>query len=761
MGKQQRDLFDTGAPGWEIDAALDRYVATVVFSEVPYGPFDYVVPDALADAISLGGRVRVPLGGGGRMLSGYCISLQHRSGGGRKLKEIRSVVDDRQLLSDSMLELTRWMSEYYLCPWGVALDAVVPAGVRGQAGTRQTTFLSVPTRVTAKLTQLKLPHKQAQALKILAASPKPLTAQQLAGLAKCSIAPIKGLIKKGLVCEQSRRVQRTEIDDRTPQRETGPALNADQQLALDHILAVLNSGCHQTVLVHGVTGSGKTEVYIRAIEETISFGRQAIVLVPEISLTPQTCQRFRSRFDRVAVLHSHLSDAERHWHWQQIAGGEVQVVVGARSAIFAPTPNLGIVVLDEEHDSSFKQDSAPRYSARDVALRRTQAEGIPLVLGSATPSLESWYRAQADDFQLVSLPKRVHDRPLPDVVVVDLRVQEKGPGRRGAISRRLQQEMERALRDDGQIILLLNRRGYSTSIQCPDCGGVIRCTSCDISLTHHREENKAVCHYCDYTIPAPSVCPECKSTQIRYAGLGTQKLEQEIRSRFPGVPCLRMDSDTMQKPGSHEQALARFRSGEVKILLGTQMIAKGLDFPDVTLVGVVNADTALHFPEFRAAERTFQLVTQVAGRTGRGGKGGLVVVQTYSPDHPALLAAAQHDYETFARDELPVRAEFQYPPTASMVRLIVRGVVESVTEHFAEYVVQRMREIDAELSTSIRFLGPAPAPIARLYGKFRFHALLQSKDVEAMRAVVTRATNQLKTPGDVQWVVDVDPVNLL
>jgi primosomal protein N' (replication factor Y) len=362
---------------------------------------------------------------------------------------------------------------------------------------------------------------------------------------------------------------------------------------------------------------------------------------------------------------------------------------------------------------------------------------------------------------LVNLPKRVHDRPLPDVVVVDLRVQEKGPGRRGAISRRLQQEMERALRDDGQIILLLNRRGYSTSIQCPDCGGVVRCKSCDISLTHHREENKAVCHYCDYTIPAPSVCPECQSTRIRYAGLGTQKLEQEIRSRFPNAPCLRMDSDTMQKPGSHEQALARFRSGEVKILLGTQMIAKGLDFPNVTLVGVVNADTALHFPEIRAAERTFQLVTQVAGRTGRGGKGGLVVVQTYSPDHPALLAAAQHDYETFAENELPVRAEFQYPPTASMVRLIIRGVVESVTEHFAEYVIQRMQEVDAELSASIRFLGPAPAPIARLYGKFRFHALLQGKDLDAMRTVVTRATTQLKTPDDVQWVADVDPVNLL
>jgi len=321
--------------------------------------------------------------------------------------------------------------------------------------------------------------------------------------------------------------------------------------------------------------------------------------------------------------------------------------------------------------------------------------------------------------------------------------------------------MHRALKEDGQIILLLNRRGYATTIQCPGCGHVVRCPDCDIALSHHREQNRALCHYCDYTIAAPTICPNCGSAGIRYAGLGTQKLEQEVRTRFPHAPCLRMDSDSMQRPGSHEQALARFRAGEIKILLGTQMIAKGLDFPNVTLVGVINADTALHFPDFRAAERTFQLVTQVAGRTGRGDKGGLVLVQTFSPEHPAIQAAARHDFAAFAQQELPVRAEFHYPPVAAMIRLIVRGTAEMAAEHFAEHAVAKLREAAAATGAEVRILGPAPAPIAKLRGWFRFHALLQDPDRDRLREVVRKATAELKPPEEIQWVVDVDPLDLL
>lgn len=775
MNAQQRSLFPTDLPAWEIDAARDAYVATVVFSEAPYGPFDYAIPAGLRSAVSVGRRVRVPLGRGGRTMTGYCVRLEHRHDVGRPLKDVLSLMDDRPLLTSNLLGLTAWMADYYLCPWGVVLDAVVPAAVRGHAGTRLVKYLRISPRASAELAHLELPDKQREALKVLAASPEPMTPQQLARAARCSLAPIQRLRKLGLVHEISRRVRRADVADGPHPRQSAHELNADQQRALDRMLAALHARQHRTLLIHGVTGSGKTEVYIRAIEEVIGFGRQAIVLVPEISLTPQTCERFRARFDRVAVLHSHLTDAERHWHWERIAAGEVQVVIGARSAVFAPAPHLGMIILDEEHEASFKQDIAPRYHAREVALWRAREENVPLVLGSATPSLDSWQRAQSGEFELLEMPRRVLDRPLPAVTVVDLRMTTKEYYRGGAISRRLHQAMSQALQDGGQIILLLNRRGYSTTIQCPACGHVVKCDACDIALTHHRDANRAMCHYCDHTIPAPAVCPQCSSTGILYAGLGTQKLEQEVRARFPRAPCLRMDSDSMQRPGSHEQALARFRSGEIKILLGTQMIAKGLDFPGVTLVGVINADTTLHFPDFRAAERTFQLVTQVAGRTGRGEHGGWVLVQTFSPDHFAIQAAARHDFAAFAQLELPVRAAFSYPPMAAMIRLVVRGPSDKPTEAFAAHVVDLLRrawpkvvgpDAPADLSAAaaageFRILGPAPAPIAKLRGMFRFHALVQGRDRELIRNIVRLATEALKPPEGIQWIVDVDPCDVL
>lgn len=760
MSKQQQALFDAEQPPWEMDAAFEHLVATVVFAEAPYGPFDYRVPERLSKEVFAGCRVRVPLGRGNRGMDGYCSQVESRTVA-RPLKDVMTVIDKRPLLSPSMLQVTQWMADYYLCPLGQVFDAVVPSGVRGQAGTRETTFLSVPTSVAARITQLKLPPKQAHALQLLAGAPQPMTPQQLAQAAKCTLAPIKGLQAKKLVTAETRRVQTGELEEAIIQRESAWPLNTEQQSALDAILAALRAGRHETILLHGVTGSGKTEVYIQAIEEMISFGRQAIVLVPEISLTPQTRQRFRSRFENVAVLHSHLSDVERHWHWDRIRRGEVQVVVGARSAVFAPVPHLGMIVLDEEHDGSFKQDNAPRYHAREVAKQRAEMEKIPLVLGSATPSLETWYQAKRGSYRLAELPHRVLSRPLPDVTPVDLRADFENERSRGAVSRQLHRAMRTAIDDGGQVILLLNRRGYSTSIQCPKCGTVAKCESCDIALTHHRDENVAICHYCDYKIPAPDKCRECGFAGIRYAGLGTQRLEQEVRARFRDVPCLRMDSDTMKKPGSHEAALAKFRAGEIKILLGTQMIAKGLDFPNVTLVGVINADTALHFPDFRAAERTFQLVTQVAGRTGRGEKGGRVLVQTFSPEHAAIQAAMHHDYGEFARLEMQEREEFGYPPVKALIRLVVRGPREEATEQFADHVGDRLESAIEQADGAIRLLGPAPAPIAKLEGRFRFHLLLLSTDRQAMRAAVLRATGGLKPPDDVQWIVDVDPVSML
>ena len=761
----QRSLFDTNPAPWETDAP-PCVVASVLFAKGPAGPFDYLVPEALRDErkpetyLEPGRRVRVPFGRGNRTVVGYCVEVTTKQVDAKKLKTAQTVVDSQSLINPAMLRLTRWMADYYLSSWGQVLEAVVPAGVRTRAGTRQMVLLSVPTRVAARLTQLKLTDKQRKVLETLVGSPKPLSTKQLANRAGCTPAPISTLRKQGLIEAHTERLQTSTLTEPPVERESPKQLNADQQQALDTIAAALDSRTNQTVLLHGVTGSGKTEVYIQAIEKVVSFGRQAIVLVPEISLTPQTVGRFRARFDQIAVLHSHQSDVERHQAWGRIARGEAPVVVGARSAVFAPTPRLGLIVIDEEHETTFKQDSPPRYHAREVALERARDEQVPVVLASATPSLEAWSKASAGDWTLVSMPKRVSDRPLPDVRIVDLREESQLRGGRGvgAISRPLQQAMDAALRDDGQVILLLNRRGFSTHVQCPSCGFKLECPHCEVAMTYHRDGAVTICHWCDHRQPPPRVCPDCGSSAIHYGGLGTQKLEMEVHRRFPKHECLRMDADTMRRPGSHEQALDRFRRGEASILLGTQMIAKGLDFPNVTVVGVISADTALSLPDFRAAERTFQLVTQVAGRTGRGDKGGRVLVQTYDPQHEAIAAAARHDYLRFANRELTQREATGFPPFGSLVRLIIRGAVEKTVEAFAEQLADRLRAAGGD---ELRIRGPAPAPVAKLRGDYRFHLLASAEESDTLRQATRTATTDLKPPDGVRWIADIDAVDML
>jgi primosomal protein N' (replication factor Y) (superfamily II helicase) len=758
---RQHRLFADDPDPWELDAAADREAVRIVFPEAPYGPYDYEIPDKLRGVLQPGVRVKVPLGRGNRLRLGYCQGVQHRSLHSQPLKPVAEVIDKTPLVSPTLWKLAEWIAGHYLCPLGQVLEAVVPSGVREQAGTREATFLSVSTAVAARLSTLQLPPKQMQALQILAAAARPLTPPELATAAQCTLAPIQELRKKKLIIASLERIQSVSVEMPVELKQEHLKLEGDQHLALQAILQPMAAGRHETILLHGVTGSGKTEVYIQAIVEVLKYRRQAIVLVPEISLTPQTRQRFRSRFERVAVLHSHLSPAERHWHWQQIAAGDIDVVVGARSAVFAPTPQLGLIIIDEEHEPSFKQDSLPRYHTRDVALFRTRAENVPLVLGSATPSLESWQAAKASRFRLVDMPKRVNNLPLPDVGVIDLRYEVKSNVSRGAISRPLQNAMKQTLAEQGQIILLLNRRGFSTHIQCPACGFVSRCPNCEISLTHHRHDERLKCHYCEYEAEPPARCPDCKFDGIRYSGLGTEKLEFEVKAKFPGAEVLRMDSDTMRKPGSHEAALAKFRAGEVHILLGTQMIAKGLDFPNVMLVGVVNADTSLHFPDFRAAERTFQLVTQVAGRTGRGSRGGHVLVQTFSPEHPAIQAAVQHDFVRFAEYELPIRAEFGYPPHRQLARWIIRGEREDKTREFAELLAETLRSSLAAHAESLRILGPAPCPMAKLRNQFRFHILLTVDDLDLIHATLGECLKTLPSYDDIQWIVDIDPQDLL
>ena len=755
---KQQQLFEAESLPWELADQEDLACAQLVFNRPVDKVFDYFVPDALRGQLQAGQRVKAPFGRGDRLAVGYCVGLEkpQRADG---LKTIHSLVDCRPLLTSQMLILTRWIADRYLCAWGQVLDTVVPAGVKNRAGTRDVLMLQINAEACAANKGARLPPKQEAVMQVLTAAGKPLPLEQVARRAECGTAPITALRRKRFIQTFTERTEPQEPEPApvTPERDL--VLNPDQKHALDRIVKALREQAHQTFLLYGVTGSGKTEVYIRAIQEVVSYGRQAIVLVPEISLTPQTIRRFRSRFREVAVLHSHLSDAERHRHWQKIASGSVQVVVGARSAVFAPTPHLGLIVIDEEHETSFKQDVTPRYHARDVARRRAELEQVPLILGSATPTLESWNRAQPPGDELLRLPKRVEGLPMPPVVIVDVR---HDPLRRrgAAIGRALHATMRGALEDGGQVILFLNLRGYSPVLWCRACGMAVKCPHCDVSLTWHKERRQVVCHSCDHQASPPTVCPSCGDAGIQYLGVGTQRLEQEVRARFPKHPCVRMDSDSMRKPGSHDRALEDFRRGETRILLGTQMISKGLDFPNVTLVGVIDADTVLHQPDLRSTERTFQLIAQVAGRTGRSAKGGRVLVQTSCPAEPAILKASQHDYEGFARAEIEHRRQMRAPPFEHLVRLIVRGPDENEALAEARRLADLLRSQIAAHSSAIRILGPAPAPVARLKGHYRFHFQLSAPAIEDVQTLWRSSGETLKPAGKVEMAVDVDPVNM-
>lgn len=734
--------------------------AEVVFDRPLDQAFTYALPDGLS--VQVGQRVECPFGRGDRTATGFVVGLRSESPA-FATKAILRVADAEPLVDANLLKLTRWLADYYLCGWGQVLQAVVPAGVRSRAGTRATVFIEAVSGVESGV----LPAKQQQALERLRSEGGPVKLSVLSRELGGSGA-VQALVEKGLA---RRRVERVETEpvgtNLEPRASVSSAatitLNADQSAAWEVIASALAAGGYQPHLLHGVTGSGKTELYLRAIEQVVAAGREAIVLVPEISLTPQTIERFAGR-GRVAVLHSHLSEAERARDWRRIAAGEVDVVVGARSAVFAPTRKLGLIVIDEEHESTYKQDSTPRYHGRDVAVMRARLEGVPIVLGSATPSLESWHNAhRAGGYRLLSLPCRVEARSMPEVRIIDQRHEPKPLGKPSALGETLERGMRSALESGGQVILLLNRRGFNTHIHCPACGHVAQCAHCDLSLTYHRNRSAMLCHYCGYEAAPLANCPVCQAAGIRFQGLGTEKLEEEVAARFAEYALARMDSDTMTKPGSHRRVLEAFREGRTRILLGTQMIAKGLDFPNVTLVGVINADVGLHQPDFRAAERTFQLLAQVAGRAGRGDKIGHVMIQTFNPDHPAIALAARHDYLGFAAMELEHRRSHQYPPFQRLARVVLRSAKESAAGGYAEALAgafQRALERPAG-GEPVRLLGPAECPVFRLNGFFRFHFQIQSASSVRLHEILREGLATAKPPRGVEIQVDVDPQSML
>ncbi|MED1947470.1 MULTISPECIES: primosomal protein N' [Brevibacillus] len=795
-------------------------------------PFDYHVPPWLRPLIRIGSRVVVPFGP--RQLQGYVIgiveddeAIPDRS----RLKDVVQVQDDTPPLTPELLKMSEWMSKQYLCPWVTAVQAMLPAVLKGKSekwltatdaldeeacgrsgllwelfrkrqiplsevekqfaeeyllvpGWIQSGLLATEYQVRDRITRKQqsfvrslldegkleeaigsLPARAEQMRRVLQLmlmhKEQSLSVQMLRDEYGITRSPLKSLESKGWIAIEQVEVYRDPYANRRFQDKQKPVFTPVQEAALTPILQSIESGTYASYLLHGVTGSGKTEVYLEAIERTLEKGREAIFLVPEISLTPQMVERFKARFGAdVAVLHSALSQGERYDEWRKIIRNQVKVVVGARSAIFAPFRNVGLIVIDEEHESSYKQEETPRYHAREVALWRAKENQGVLVMGSATPALETYALATRGRYELLRMPERVGNRPMPEVHVVDMR-EELQAQNRSMFSRKLHEMIADRLAKEEQMVIFLNRRGFSTFVMCRSCGYTMRCIHCDISLTYHKTNHTARCHYCGYTIAQPKHCPECQSEHIRFFGTGTQKVEAELAKLFPGIRVIRMDVDTTSRKGSHEELLNKFRSGQGDVLLGTQMIAKGLDFQRVTLAGIIAADTSLHLPDFRAAEKTFQLLTQVGGRAGRHELDGDVVIQTYTPEHYSIVHATKHDYPAFYQDEMMQRRRTGYPPYFRLVLItfsheevpvVIRGA-----HTMADYLRQRLAQ------TTI-LLGPVASPIARVKDRFRFQIMLKYRDEPQLSELLAQATAAFEEWNKQQKVlmtIDVDPYVLL
>ena len=624
---------------------------------------------------------------------------------------------------------------------------------------------SIPEIESAILSFTKRATKQIEILRFLMETKASLSTSEISKRARTNLTTLKQLEKKNLIRIDSVEVLRNPLSLESVSPNRASILNTDQLIAFKAIRGAIENNQHKVFLLHGVTGSGKTEVYMQAISRVIKRGKGAIVLVPEIALTPQIVSRFVGRFgSRVAILHSNLSDGERFDQWHRIRAGNADIVIGPRSAVFAPVTNLGIIVVDEEHETSYKQeDTAPRYHARDVAVKRAKLANCPLVLGSATPSLESFYYAQRGEYHLLCLPSRVKNIKMPPVRVVDM-CNELKRNNRTIFSTMLRNAIKDRLVKNEQIILFLNRRGFSSYVFCRECGFVERCDNCSISLTFHFEIKLMMCHHCGDARPTSNICPECGSTYLRYFGLGTEQVEQDTIKAFPQARVKRMDADSTSRKDSHQKILDAFKAHEIDILVGTQMIAKGLDFPKVTLVGVISADTALNFPDFRAGERCFNLLTQVAGRSGRGKAGGEVIIQTYMPNHYSVQASKTHDYRSFYRQEIAYREELHYPPLTHAAILLIRGEVEAEVISVAKAILDHLEALKVRRFRDVEIRGPVAAPLSKIKGKHRWHFFLRNADVEKLREFLQHAvcsTDAPRVPKSIDVVMDIDPVTVL
>lgn len=751
-----------------MDDCIQKSFARVIV-DVPArsvsGAFDYRIPSALAGKIEIGSPVLVEFSG--RKLAGWVCGLsastQHCDA-----SPIREVLGE-PLFDESAADLAEWIANEYVCSLSEAVKLFLPPGRSKASGTsasaqspsrsggatqtraKEERWVSI---VDSAYTPSRAATNQWALLDALRAGP--LSAVELrAMIGSGASSAIATLTRAGVLAVETRRsYRRPESRDYPAHRPS--ELTEGQQEALDAILAAYRVR-RGTLVLDGVTGSGKTEVYLQAIEAALQAGHGSIALVPEISLTPQTVGRFRSRFgDDVAVLHSRLSAGERFDEWDRLRSGEAKIAVGARSALFAPVRDLALIIIDEEHDNSYKQGSSPRYHAREVAERMALARGAVLVLGSATPSMETLSRVDSGRYTLVALPKRVGDRPQPSVSVVDM-TREFDEGHRSMFSRELISALQKIAEEKDKAVLLLNRRGFASFLLCRNCGHVPMCGSCSISMTYHDQNPVLACHYCGAHRAVPAACPQCGSVFLRKFGAGTQRVEAELAERFPQLPVVRMDADTTRGKGGHERCLARFESLKTGILLGTQMVAKGLDYPEVTLVGVLNADTTLRFPDFLAPERTYQMLAQVSGRAGRGDKAGRVVIQSYWPGHHAIRAVASGRREDFLFEEKQARAELGYPPFARLAHIIFSGPDEQSVQQAA---IQAASVLAERAGADVQVLGPGPSPIRRVKSAWRWRILLKSSAREGLPELLREALGTFRFKG-VKLAIDVDPVDTL
>lgn len=784
--------------------------------------FDYLVPSTMEGIVQVGVRVIVPFGN--RKVMGFVVGMKQESDFDR-LKEIEEVLDLTPVLTTELLKLGKWLAKemvsFYIQTYQAMLPRVLKASynkeivkmsdeplpdsleqifagrqtidydefverkaslhalrkqidegnvrfnyiVKSKENRKKLLFLQpakeLPFLEEALLDLPKRAKKQREILEYFIHHTDPIEQRTFLQKLKTSSSTLQPLIDRGLIKKVSKEIYRNPYEDSDIKPTEALPLSPQQKNAIEPIWESVENKEHRVFLLHGVTGSGKTEVYLQAIERVLEKGQEAIVLVPEIALTPQMVHRFKGRFGKdVAVLHSGLSQGEKFDEWTKIQRKEVRVAVGARSAIFAPFENLGIIIIDEEHETSYKQDEQPKYHAREVAKFRGEYHQCPVILGSATPLLESYARAKKGVYTLLEMPHRMNKQAMPPVEIIDMR-DELHAGNRTMFSRRLMEAIQDKMAKGEQIVLFLNRRGYSTFVMCRECGDTVKCPSCDISLTYHKATNELKCHYCNYRIPMVTECPTCQSQSVRYFGTGTQKVEESLLQLLPDAKIIRMDVDTTRRKGAHERLLRAFSEKKADILLGTQMIAKGLDFENVTLVGVLAIDTMLQLPDFRSSEKTFQLLTQVSGRAGRHHLPGEVIIQTYSPEHYSIELASKYDYDQFFYKEMEMRRQFRYPPYYYLTLLNVSHPNEMKAYEVTKTITQLLRK---HLSNQVTILGPTPSPIVRINNRYRYQCMIKYKNEPNQLAVIRKILNYYHDEmikNDLMIQVDLEPYQLM